>query len=70
MDFAGAIDAMSSVTCTASSRVGTSTSALGRRSDAAVRSTIGIANTRVLPDPVGDFASTSSPASASGRARD
>ena len=35
-----------------------------------MRSTIGIANARVLPDPVGDFASTSRPASASGRTKD
>src|SRR5439155_26595789 len=34
---------------------------------AMVRSTIGTAKARVLPDPVGDLASTSSPASASGR---
>ena len=60
----------SSVTCTASSRVGTRTSALGRLSRLVVRSTIGIANARVLPDPVGDFASTSRPASASGRTKD
>ena len=57
----------SSVTCCASSRVGTSTSALGRRRAASTRSTIGSANASVLPEPVGDFARTSSPASASGR---
>src|ERR671919_1935058 len=61
---------MSSATCRASSRVGTRTSALGRLSAVVVRSTIGIAKASVLPEPVGDFASTSRPASASGRTRD
>src|SRR6266571_5333772 len=42
-------------------------SADGRASAVAVRSTIGTANASVLPDPVGDLASTSSPARASGR---
>src|SRR6266550_1706618 len=58
---------MSSVTCEASSRVGTRTSADGRGSSVVVRSTIGTANARVLPEPVGDLARTSRPASASGR---
>src|SRR5881275_2724312 len=65
--FALASGSKSSVTCEASSRVGTSTSAEGRGSFFVVRSTIGTANASVLPDPVGDLASTSSPASASGR---
>ena len=64
---ARASDSSSVVTWAASSRVGTSTSADGRASVAVVRSTIGSANASVLPEPVGDFASTSSPASASGR---
>src|SRR5689334_5818130 len=58
---------MSSVTCEASSRVGTRTSAEGRGSLVVVRSTIGTANASVLPEPVGDLASTSRPARASGR---
>src|SRR5438876_8666580 len=58
---------MSSVTCEASSRVGTRTSADGRGSSVVVRSTIGTANASVLPEPVGDLARTSRPASASGR---
>src|SRR5438034_464873 len=58
---------MSSVTCEASSRVGTRTSADGRGSFVVVRSTIGTANASVLPEPVGDLARTSRPASASGR---
>ena len=62
-----ASDSSSAFTCAASSRVGTSTSAEGRLPFAAVRSTIGSPNASVLPDPVGDFASTSRPASASGR---
>src|SRR6266704_2821266 len=58
---------MSSVACEASSRVGTRTSADGRGSSVVVRSTIGTANASVLPEPVGDLARTSRPASASGR---
>src|SRR5690349_10480658 len=58
---------MSSVTCEASSRVGTRTSAEGRGSLVVVRSTIGTANASVLPEPVGDLVSTSRPARASGR---
>src|SRR5256886_7762967 len=58
---------MSAVTCEASSRVGTSTSAEGRGSSVVVRSTIGTAKASVLPEPVGDLARTSSPARASGR---
>src|SRR5256885_10573142 len=58
---------MSSVTCEASLRVGTRTSADGRGSSVVVRSTIGTANASVLPEPVGDLARTSRPASASGR---
>ena len=57
----------SSLTCRASSRVGTRTSARGPSPPRSVRSTIGIAKASVLPDPVGDFARTSSPARASGR---
>jgi hypothetical protein len=64
--FLGASASSSSVTWAASSRVGTSTSAEGRRSSVTVRSTIGRAKASVFPDPVGDLASTSSPASASG----
>ncbi len=56
---AGAIVPSSSVTWTASSRVGTSTSAGGRPSPASMRSTIGIAKASVLPEPVGALASTS-----------
>src|SRR5581483_2136363 len=61
-----AISANSSVTWAHSSRVGTSTRAAGRGSDVSSRSTIGIANASVLPEPVGLFASTSPPWSASG----
>ena len=58
--------AKSSRTWTASSRVGTSTSATGRRvAEGSSRSTIGIANASVLPEPVSDFASTSAPDMAS-----
>src|SRR3989442_5443496 len=42
-------------------------SADGRASAVVVGSTIGTANASVLPDPVGDLASTSRPARASGR---
>src|SRR3954452_25045508 len=42
-------------------------SAEGRRSFGMVRSTIGTANASVLPEPVGDLASASRPAMASGR---
>ena len=56
-----------SVTWAASSRVGTSTSAEGRPSAGVVRSTIGSAKARVLPEPVGERTRTSSPSSASGR---
>src|SRR6266516_4254501 len=56
----------SSRTCTASSRVGTSTSASGCRSALGSScSTIGIAKPSVLPDPVFDFANVSRPAVAS-----
>ena len=51
----------SAVTCAASSRVGTSTSAEGRGSPGAVRSTIGRAKASVLPEPVGERTRTSSP---------
>ena len=47
---------------------GPGSSADGRASDGSVRSTIGTANASVLPEPVGDRARTSSPASASGSA--
>ena len=56
---------ISSTIWVASSRVGASTSAAGRGSLARIRSTIGIPNASVLPDPVGDFAITSRPAIAS-----
>src|SRR5206468_5613341 len=52
--------------CTQSSRVGTSTSAAGRGAAGSTRSRMGIANASVLPDPVGLFARTSPPRSASG----
>src|SRR3954469_18931222 len=60
---------MSSTTCAASSRVGTRTSALGRASAPAVRSTSGTPKAIVFPEPVGDSARMSTPASASGRTR-
>ena len=60
----------SSATCVASSLVGTRTSAEGRASAASRRWTIGAANARVLPDPVGDLARTSFPARASGMTSD
>jgi hypothetical protein len=44
--------------------VGASTSAAGPR-PGSIRSIIGIANASVLPEPVGDLASTSRPASTS-----
>ena len=56
-----AIPRMSSTIWLASSRVGASTSAAGRASSAPIRSTIGIPNASVLPEPVGDFAITSRP---------
>ena len=56
---------MSSTIWVASSRVGASTSAAGRRPSAAIRSTIGMPKASVLPEPVGDLASTSRPASTS-----
>ena len=49
----------------ASSRVGARTSAAGRRSVASTRSTTGMPKASVLPDPVGDLARTSRPASTS-----
>ena len=53
--------------CSASSRVGASTSATGRFGRASVRrATSGSPNPRVLPDPVGARPATSRPASASG----
>ena len=60
---------MTSVTCTASSRVGTRMSAPGRPSPGCIFSTIGIAKASVLPEPVGALASTSWPASAAGIVR-
>ena len=51
--FGCASDLSSSVTWLASSRVGTSTRAEGRRRPVVVRSTIGSAKARVLPEPVG-----------------
>ena len=53
----------------ASSLVGTRTSAEAAECRAASRSTIGMANASVLPEPVRDRASTSRPASASRRTR-
>ena len=52
---AGASDSSSSATWAASSRVGTRTSAEGARRRGRSRSTIGIANASVLPEPVGDL---------------
>ncbi len=43
-----------STICEASSRVGTSTSAAQRGSSASMRSTIGMPNASVLPEPVGE----------------
>src|SRR5207237_2693665 len=59
----------SEATCEASSRVGTSTSDDGAPPPAGVRSTTGTPKASVLPEPVGDLASTSVPASASGKTR-
>ena len=59
--------AVSSATCMASSRVGTSTRPAGTLASRLMRSAIGIAKASVLPLPVGDLARTSRPASASGR---
>jgi hypothetical protein len=59
----------SPVTCCASSRVGTSTSAVGDLLSALVRYTSGSPKAIVLSEPVGDFARTSLPARASGTAR-
>ena len=59
--------AVSSATCMASSRVGTSTRPAGTLASREMRSTMGIANAIVLPLPVGDLARTSRPARASGR---
>ena len=63
----GAIASISPATCVASSRVGTSTTAAGLASRASILSTTGIAKLSVLPEPVGAFARTSRPASASRR---
>src|SRR5262245_50644460 len=57
-----AIERSSSTICSASSGVGASTSAAGRRESAAMRSTIGTPKASVLPDPVGDWTRTSSSA--------
>src|SRR5512132_2540842 len=57
--------AKSSATCAASSRVGVSTRADGVGPAGSTRSTRGMANARVLPEPVCDFARTSRPAMAS-----
>ena len=67
--WAGAIVPISAVTWAASSRVGTRIRPDGRASEPSSRSTIGTAKASVLPEPVGDFASTSRPARASGRTR-
>ena len=55
----------SSTIWAASSRVGASTSAAGPAPLRGMRSASGTANASVLPDPVGDLASTSRPASTS-----
>src|SRR6266545_2684212 len=65
-----AIGARSSATWAASSRVGVSTSADGVGPAGSSRSTRGMANARVLPEPVCDFARTSRPAMASGTTSD
>ena len=68
--FAAASGSMSAATWSASSRVGTRTSAPGERVAAtAVRSTSGSPKASVLPEPVGDSARMSRPARASGRTR-
>ena len=56
-----AIVCISSTICSASSLVGASTSAAGRRASALIRSTIGTPKASVLPDPVGDWTNTSLP---------
>ena len=50
---------ISSTIWLASSRVGASTNAAARASVASIRSTSGAPSASVLPDPVGDFTSTS-----------
>src|SRR2546423_10340656 len=60
----------SSVTWSASSRVGASTSAAGAGSPAETSSTIGRAKASVFPDPVGALPRMSRPWSASGTTRD
>src|SRR3954469_22729622 len=60
----------SSVTWSASSRVGASTSAAGVGSPAETSSTIGSAKASVFPEPVGALPSTSRPSSATGTTRD
>src|SRR3954469_21586066 len=62
---AWATEYSSSTICEASSRVGASTSAEGRWSVASTMSTIGRPKASVLPEPVGDLARTSCPASTS-----
>ena len=58
---------MTSCTCVASSRVGTRTSARGRRGrDCTVLTTSGMPKASVLPDPVGALPQMSRPASAGG----
>src|SRR5215204_3785507 len=52
----------SSTICSASSRVGARTRAAGRRASASMRSTSGMPKANVLPEPVGDWTRTSSPA--------
>ena len=59
-----------SATWAASSRVGTRTSTAGAPSLGWIRSISGNPNASVLPDPVGDLASTSPPRSASGMTAD
>ena len=60
---------ISLATWAASSRVGVRTSAAAPRPSVAIRSTSGMPKARVLPEPVGDCATTSRPASASRRTR-
>ncbi|CAB4943783.1 unannotated protein [freshwater metagenome] len=63
-----AISRISSTICVASSRVGTSTRALGRGSSASMPSTRATPKAIVLPEPVGEATRTSRPARASGSA--
>ena len=57
-----AIERSSSTICSASSRVGARIERRGAARLGLIRSTIGTPKASVLPDPVGDWTSTSSPA--------